>query len=65
MKYYLTGIRTLVYKVIHSRVVHSIECHVIPRRPSDGLDFRVRRKGLTESDMEDAAGGIREHMKHD
>ncbi len=47
------------------QVIFHVHCHVIPRRPSDGLDFRVRRKGLTESDMEEAAGSIREHMKHD
>lgn len=47
------------------QVIFHVHCHVIPRGPSDGLDFRIRRKGLTETDMYETAEKISRNMKPD
>ncbi len=62
MKY--TGVNYFVNEGSDAgQVIFHMHCHVIPRGPSDGLDFRVRRKGMTDGDMEGAARNIRERME--
>ncbi len=41
------------------QVIFHVHCHLIPRRPNDGIDLRMRRARLPGEDMEKTASSIR------
>ncbi len=45
-----------------AQVIFHVHCHVIPRGHSDGIDFRIRRKGMTDTDMKETALRLREKL---
>ncbi|MBX8643387.1 MAG: HIT family protein [Thermoplasmata archaeon] len=62
MKY--TGVNYFVNEGSDAgQVIFHVHCHVIPRMTSDGLDFRVRRSRMTESEMSEAASRIRSELE--
>lgn len=46
------------------QVIFHVHCHLIPRKPDDGLDFRIRRFRLSNEDMEDTASRIKSGVKN-
>lgn len=41
------------------QVIFHVHCHVIPRKPNDGVDLRMRRARLPGEEMEKTASSIR------
>ena len=41
------------------QVIFHVHCHVIPRKPNDGIDLRMRRARLPGEEMERTASSIR------
>ena len=46
------------------QVIFHVHCHLIPRRPDDGLDLRMKRSRLESKIMETTAYGIRSAIKN-
>lgn len=41
------------------QVIFHVHCHVIPRKPEDGLDFRMKRSRMPVEEMEQTAVSLR------